>query len=171
MLALQPKVTPGSLYKLDRKSLVNASSFGTAEFHAVEVLLKGVEVPLASEEHFFKDTGGHTRKQVRVEWWHNDNQVLADVAMPRDTFANSVWAQNYCVERQLLPGYDPLDKPLFVGHYWMKSSQCEPLTKNIACLDYSIANGGKLAAYRWQGEKELTQDNFVAVDENGRLVS
>jgi hypothetical protein len=28
-----------------------------------------------------------------------------------------------------------------------------------------------LAAYRWQGEKELTRDNFVAVDENGRLVS
>jgi hypothetical protein len=171
MVALQPTVTPGSLYKLNRKSLVNASSFGTAEFDAVEVLLKGVEVPLASEEYFFKDKEGRTRKQVRVEWWHNDNQVLADVAMPRDTFANSSWAQDYCVERQFLPGYDPLDKPLFVGHYWMKSSQCEPLTKNIACLDYSIANGGMLAAYRWQGEKELTRDNFVAVDENGRLVS
>jgi hypothetical protein len=170
-VVLQPTVTPGSLYKLDRKSLVNASSFGTAEFDAVEALLKGVEVPLANQEHFFKDKEGRTRKQVRVEWWHNDNQVLADVAMPRDTFANSSWAQDYCVERQFLPGYDPLDKPLFVGHYWMKSSQCEPLTKNIACLDYSIANGGMLAAYRWQGEKELTRDNFVAVDENGCLVS
>jgi hypothetical protein len=50
-----------------------------------------------------------------------------------------------------------------MGHYWL-SGKPEPLADNIACLDYSVARpGGKLVAYRWNGEQKLLASNFVSV--------
>lgn len=41
----------------------------------------------------------------------------------------------------------------------------EPLARNIACVDFSVAKpGGKLVAYRWDGEDELSSDKFVWVE-------
>jgi hypothetical protein len=31
------------------------------------------------------------------------------------------------------------------------------------CLDYSVAKGGELIAYRWNGEQELTPAGLVRV--------
>ena len=33
--------------------------------------------------------------------------------------------------------------------------------KNIACLDYSVAKGGALVAYRWSSGEELSVEKFV----------
>jgi len=52
-------------------------------------------------------------------------------------------------------------KPVFVGHYWLSAEQPETLSNNVACLDYSVAKGGFLCAYRWNGESKLRNDNFV----------
>jgi hypothetical protein len=39
------------------------------------------------------------------------------------------------------------------------------LAPNIACLDYSVAKpGGKLVAYRFDGEQTLSNDKLVWVD-------
>jgi hypothetical protein len=38
-----------------------------------------------------------------------------------------------------------------------------PLAPNVACVDYSVAKGGRLAAYRWDGEHALRADRFVTV--------
>ena len=39
------------------------------------------------------------------------------------------------------------------------------LAPNIACLDYSVAKpGGKLVAYRWDGEQTLSGEKFEWVD-------
>ena len=39
------------------------------------------------------------------------------------------------------------------------------LKKNVACLDYSVANKEKLVCYRWnEGDTELSNDNFMMVD-------
>jgi hypothetical protein len=32
----------------------------------------------------------------------------------------------------------------------------------VACLDYSVAKGGFLCAYRWNGEQKLRNENFVS---------
>jgi hypothetical protein len=40
-----------------------------------------------------------------------------------------------------------------------------PLAPNIACLDYSVAKpGGRLVAYRWDGEQTLSREKFIWVD-------
>jgi hypothetical protein len=54
--------------------------------------------------------------------------------------------------------------PVFLGHYWMEGVPA-PLAENIACLDYSVAKpGGKLVAYRWNGERRLLREAFVSVE-------
>ncbi|MGA9577882.1 MAG: hypothetical protein WBV90_09700, partial [Terrimicrobiaceae bacterium] len=57
------------------------------------------------------------------------------------------------------------DSPaVFFGHYWMAAEDAkDPLASNVACLDYSAGCGGPLVAYRFDGERVLNRDKFVAV--------
>lgn len=64
--------------------------------------------------------------------------------------------------------YPTTAKPVFVGHYWLSDDQPEILADNVACLDYSVAKGGFLCAYRWQGEQKLKNDHFVWVADGQR---
>jgi hypothetical protein len=64
--------------------------------------------------------------------------------------------------------YPTTDKPVFIGHYWLKAQRPELLTDNVACVDYSVAKGGFLCAYRWQGEQKLSNDHFVWVGREKR---
>jgi hypothetical protein len=52
---------------------------------------------------------------------------------------------------------------VFVGHYWLTGTPRQ-LAPNVACTDYSVAKGGKLVAYRWDGESILTEDKFKWVE-------
>jgi hypothetical protein len=54
-------------------------------------------------------------------------------------------------------------KPVFCGHYWLSAPRPTLLAGNVACLDYSVAKDGLLCAYRWDGEKKLTNEHFVWV--------
>jgi hypothetical protein len=48
------------------------------------------------------------------------------------------------------------------GHYWLPPDAAKvPLAQNVACLDYSVAKGGDLTAYRWDGEQVLSAEKFV----------
>ena len=63
--------------------------------------------------------------------------------------------------------YPTNSKPVFFGHYWMNNN-IEPLSTNTACIDYSVARqGGKLVAYRWDGEQTLSKDKMVFVNRVG----
>jgi hypothetical protein len=50
---------------------------------------------------------------------------------------------------------------VFFGYYWLSGSRPEFLADNVACVDYSVAKGGFLCAYRWHGEQKLSNTNFV----------
>lgn len=68
------------------------------------------------------------------------------------------------IEGDHLIEYGADEKPVFVGHYWLEGRPV-PLAANIACLDYSVAkDGGKLVAYRWDGEASIDKSKFVSVD-------
>lgn len=58
--------------------------------------------------------------------------------------------------------YKPDQVPVFFGHYWMKG-KLELQKPNVCCLDYSVAKGGVLVAYRWNGEQELNEGGLVYV--------
>jgi hypothetical protein len=60
--------------------------------------------------------------------------------------------------------YGEHEPPVCIGHYWIPATdEPKPLAPNVACVDYSVARGGRLMAYRWSGEKVLTKEHFVSV--------
>jgi len=135
---------------------------GNPLFTSVEVLLKGKELKLPKGVSF-QDKDGHVRKHLRASWYLPSQTVLtaqyrSDLvgcdlnieAMPKDS------------EVRVEP-YPTQAKPVFIGHYWLRAKGPSILAGNVACLDYSVAKGGFLCAYRWNGEQTLTNEHFVWV--------
>ena len=59
--------------------------------------------------------------------------------------------------------------PVFFGHYWLRADAPAVLAPNVACLDYSVAKGGMLIAYRWDGEHQLSSSKFAWVRTNTQV--
>lgn len=139
--------------------LLRASRVGSAEFEAIEVTLKGHETKLPGDHHFF-DKDGHRRTMVRTAWWRD----------PAASTYHSYYLESIAaladqpVDVALLPdaSYYQDETPVFFGHYWLRGEP-QLLTLHSVCLDYSVAKGGELVAYRWHGEQTLTPAGLVRV--------
>lgn len=134
------------------KAWAKACNKSSEAYDDIETLLKGLEVALP-DGHFFLDKEKNERTQIRTKWWQTGKLTYRDLAMvPADEIEK---IPHTPVEAHILPGYDG-EKPLFVGHYWLTGDPV-PLSEHIACLDYSVAgtHGGKLCAYRFDGEQSL----------------
>lgn len=152
---LQPIVRKGARLVPD---LVRASNRkGDPLGEAVDVLLKGPEVQLPAGMTF-RDKEGHERDAIRVRWWDGAAVTYRDAYIGPDG-----------VEMPDVPMIRPLDipepdRPTFIGHYWFSPAQGPtPAARRVVCVDYSVAKGGPLMAYRFDGERVLTADRFVAV--------
>jgi hypothetical protein len=124
-------------------------------FKAVEAITKGIEIPLPAP-HSFKDKDGHERNRVRTRWWDANAASYRQTAMlegaQRDELPDDPIPEHVRI------GHDG-GKPVFIGHYWA-SGVPTLLSDKVACVDYSIGKGGKLVAYRWDGESVLKQEKF-----------
>lgn len=148
---------------LSEQLLQDASNKDHKAYEAVEVLLKGLEIPLPEGEAY-SDKDGNQRENVRTRWWMEGEANYGDVAILPSGLPDLQRAlAAHTVPTNILPGYPSEEKPVFVGHYWWQGNP-EPLSQNVACLDYSVAKGGKLVAYRFDGEKHLSADNFAWID-------
>ncbi|MFO0803542.1 MAG: metallophosphoesterase [Gemmataceae bacterium] len=129
-------------------------------FERVEVLLKGREAKLPDGLSFF-DKDGHERHSIRTRWYMKPHEfcTYAEFALQTDPVPCHVPLDD-CTLEAARP-YPATEKPVFVGHYWLKDERPAVLAPNVACLDYSVAKGGFLCAYRWQGERTLTDEHFV----------
>jgi hypothetical protein len=143
---------------------------GSSGFEALEVVLKGMEIPLPAGVEF-ADKDGHIRKNVRTKWWDASCSTYQQLAMVPKYVVDLIPAE--AVPEDFLSSYAD-DKPLFIGHYWL-SGDPAPLTDQVACLDYSIAakapkdgvDRRKLCAYRWSGEQKILSGNFISTDHHG----
>jgi hypothetical protein len=131
-------------------------------FKAVEALTKGIEIPMPGGLTF-RDKDGHVRDRVRVRWW--DERATTYRAAAILTEAERAGLPETLILLHANVGYTDA-KPVFVGHYWF-TDRPAPLAPNAACIDYSIAKGGRLCAYRWDGEPTLDASKFVWVGPNG----
>ena len=147
---------------LDDDLLVAASRKGSEEFEAVETLLKGREIELPDGQSFF-DKDGNARHNVRIRWFDGDATTLQEAFLGPETARSHIPEDLIGADHIIQYSHD--DPPVFVGHYWL-DSEPKLLAPNVACLDYSVAakSGGKLVAYRWDGEQRLDNDNFVFVE-------
>lgn len=137
----------------DRELLIRATSDKkSAEYRAVETILKGPEVYLPSGmQHTTPD--GTIRPEMRVRWWGLDGEAssVADLAMPPGALKFQELIPKDIVAA--IPNLPAGGKPVFFGHYWLDPRTPKaPLAPGICCLDFSAGKNGPLVAYRWDGE-------------------
>jgi hypothetical protein len=147
----------GSL--LTESLLINSHQKNSLEYLIVNDILKGKELNIPNE-HTWYDKDGHARTSNRIKWWadfstnsfgsllFNCPEDLVNKLIPSDVLFNS---------------YPANDPPVFFGHYWLEDDVPSIQTSNAVCLDYSVAKGGNLVAYRWSGESKLHDLNFVFI--------
>ena len=146
--------------RLSDEVLIDVCEEGSPAYLAIETLLKGKEIPLPPGASF-RDKGGTVRHHIRIRWWDEN------ATTHREAFFGSASAATHIpddpIDDDHLIVYAHDEPPVFLGHYWLEGKP-EPLAANIACLDYSVAkSGGKLVAYRWDGESRLSAEKFVSV--------
>ncbi len=114
--------------------LVLGSRRGHWASEALEIVCKGPDVRLL-EQLPYPDNYGELPHEVRIRWW------LPDVVWQADLYSGP---------------------PVIFGHYWFVGTPAV-ISTLFACLDYSVANGGPLVAYRWDGESELATEKLAWV--------
>lgn len=124
----------GALAKLDGGAHLNERALSDKRLDALVCALVKGEDEVLPSGCFHVDADGNRRAVIRKRWW--------------------------------LDGSYPADAPpVFIGHYWMPPDETpRALARNVACLDYSVALGGPLVAYRWSGETKIHGDNFVTTE-------
>jgi hypothetical protein len=145
--------------RLDDTLLRLAAERNSPTALAVHRLLKGPEVPLPAGMQI-SGRQGTALTEMRVRWWRdgrgrtyreaciNHREPGPEIPIPSE------------YDALLTPRHDDAC-PIFIGHYWLPPERPAPLAPTIACLDYGVAAGGPLVAYRWDGERHLRADKFV----------
>ncbi len=137
--------------------LPTAAEKGTPLYQSVEITCKGKELELPAG-YSFHDKDGHERREIRTKWWINPvgksfqaMSVLPGQGLDHLPFSGTDTAY-----------YSSRERPVFFGHYWLRGTP-QLLTPNACCLDYSVAKGGVLTAYRFDGEEALDAGKLVWV--------
>lgn len=133
---------------------------GTVLYEAIDETLKGKEIKMP-EGLSFTDKDGTERTEIRIKWWENPAAMTYKSVsiIPMDYLPEQPVEESLSKKSAY---YLPEDKSVFFGHYWLKGNP-SIYRENICCLDYSVAKGGILAAYRMNGNKALENKNFVYV--------
>lgn len=130
------------------------------EGEALEILLKGIEVPLPPP-HFFIDHTGAERRNIRARWWRAPGPDVhcRDLVFPANDQIPAVPVPQGCYAA--FQPYPESEPPLFFGHYFKPAdAPLHPEEANLACLDHSGAKDGPLVAYRWKGEPSINPDHY-----------
>ena len=144
-------------YTLSNDLLVAAHHRGSKANEVIEETLKGKELNIPAEFVWY-DKDGHARTANRIKWWvQNSGATYGQLlfSCPPQITDDPTPAN---LQINIYPADAP---PVFIGHYWLDELQPSIQSSNVVCLDYSIAKDGYLVAYRWSGEQEANQENFV----------
>jgi hypothetical protein len=146
--------------KLTDELIYQSVQKGTEFNEAIDQTLKGKEMKMP-EGLFFHDKDGAKRTEIRIKWWE-DPSTMTYKSISIEPIENLPEKQIENPQSKSTDFYDLNDKRVFFGHYWLRG---EPslYKENICCLDYSVAKGGKLVAYRLDEENTLNDRNFVYV--------
>ena len=153
---LAPLLGPGNT--VTDELIVLGNRKGHWAFDAIEVVCKGPEVPLP-DGVLFEDKDGKVRRAVRVRWWLPEARTFRDAAIVPSGDADRVPDAPLPPEWE---GHPYSGCPVLFGHYWF-TGKPTVISPRFACLDYSVAKGGALVAYRWDGEAALMTEKLVSL--------
>ncbi len=149
---------------LTQEAVSACDDYSSIAAQAIERVTRGLSLKLPDGLSII-GRDGFRRHSFRVRFWAEQYQCYDDIVFQPDPLPESIrYRELDDAERGRLIHYDKTEKPLFVGHYWLRGEP-ELVASNIACLDYSAVNQGQLVAYRFDVEtKQLSNENFVVVD-------
>lgn len=98
--------------------------------------------------------------RIKVKWWNIDGQDFGYHALATNPKKKFPDIELPIPPRLLKLSYPSDEKPLFMGHYNL-NQQPAILRPNLTVLDFSLKKEQRLVAYRYQGEKELSNSNLV----------
>jgi len=148
-------LTPEFLSLVSKKDQKNERN---KEYFIIEETLKGKEKSLPKGEYFY-DKYGTKRFECRVRWWQPMNQRILN----RDMMIGC--SSEYGSQTLEANGwYSYLGDPtVFFGHYWLEGSP-QIINSKAICLDYSVARGGNLVAFRSEGLENIQNiDQYLVV--------
>ncbi|AJF05440.1 metallophosphoesterase [Geoalkalibacter subterraneus] len=152
--------TLGFTNSLNDELLLASCRKDSQEYRIIETLLKGTEVDLPSGSSFL-DKDGHERREIRTKWWQSKADTYREAALLSESELSRIPDDPFPEDELIGYSYDA--PAVFFGHYWLQG-QPSVFNQNIACLDYSVGKpGGALCCYRWSGESQLSNENFVRV--------
>jgi hypothetical protein len=141
--------------------LIYQSVHGAGDFYdAVDQTLKGKEMTMP-DNLCYEDHEGTIRREIRIKWWE-DPTFMTYKSISVEHIENLPELPIKLDELKSTDFYPVDHKKVFFGHYWLKGEPA-PFKENIFCLDYSIAKGGKLVAYRLGDENSTINDSFFSV--------
>lgn len=130
--------------------------------HVVDRLLRGI-TSLLPDGEVMTDSHGITRRVFRTKFWEPSPRVYNDIVFQPDCLPPHIGLRSLTQNQVAdLLHYGLNERPLFIGHYWRRGRP-EPITSNIACLDYSAVRSGHLVSYRMDQEHVLSSSKFVRV--------
>lgn len=141
---------------------------GSIESSIVDRLTRGTSMPLPAGIQL-ESKDGFIRRFFRTKFWETSPKTYGDIVFQPDPlpydFAEHPIHQDH---KDDLLSYSDSEPPVFFGHYWL-SGKPRPLQNNVACLDYSAVNFGRLTAYQFDGEALLSPEKFRWVYVNQHL--
>jgi hypothetical protein len=141
--------------------LVESHRKKTVLKRARKILTTGYEHKLPAG-HFVTDGEGNKHDNARLKMWRHDATHMRDIAIVPG--GDTSILPDLTIEQVMSTPIPAISgSPIFVGHYWFSGEVRVESTK-LAVLDWSAAKNGPLVAYRWDGESELSNDKFVAVN-------
>lgn len=149
--------------RLTEELIYRSTEKGTRLYEAIDETLKGKELCMP-EGQSFKDKDDTDRDRFRYKWWKDPKgSTYGDMSVLTGAITGELAAKP--IDLSNFPGtehYTEHERPVFFGHYWLQDP-LELYRSNVCCVDYSVANKGKLVAYRFDGEQVLGNERFVEV--------
>ncbi len=127
---------------------------------ALRIILKGPEIK--TPENVKVPGFFNSNHETRVIWWKKpDNPTWENATFLRTDIKRPLPEEYF----DNIAPYPPDEKPLFFGHYSNPAPKPYIFGTNYTCIDFAAGYpGGKLTAYRFDGEKQLSEDKLVWVE-------
>lgn len=123
-------------------------------------LTKGVMFKMPGDIKIMNNKGICPRT-FRIRWWEDPTGKTFEAM----NFESKFQLPDYTIPQQLLPAtmpYQESNPVLFFGHYCRKEGPFI-IRPNLCCIDACIAGSKTLLAYRWDGEKILSEEKIIRV--------
>lgn len=147
--------------RLTDEFLVQTHRRDSPHERARKIVTTGYEHQLPAG-HFIIDKEGHKHDNARLAIWRHWAVHLRDLAIVPG--GDTSILPDLPIDQLFPDGLQPVDgSPIFLGHYWF-NADVRLETSKVAVLDWSASDNGPLVAYRWDGEQQLTNDKFVAIN-------